>query len=119
MKQLRDAARTNNDDDRRQVIAELVKIGPPAVELLSAALKDSEPAIRASAAEVLGKIGNHPARERLTIALKEDSNSSVRVAAINALRENPDSNIVPAIIGILADSDSNIKKAALVALIAG
>jgi HEAT repeat protein len=63
---------------------ECVKIGAPAVEPLSAALKDWDADVRRAAAWALGQIGDARAVEPLSVALR-DADKNVREAAVGAL----------------------------------
>src|SRR6185436_5436779 len=54
------------------------------VEILLETLDDHDPDLRLAAAEALGRVGDHRAREALTTAL-QDLEASVRKAAASAL----------------------------------
>ena len=70
----------------REVAAEeLLKIGPPAVDVLLYALKDRDSDVRWLAAQVLGHLGDPRAVEQLKAALR-DEDLYVRKAAAGALR---------------------------------
>lgn len=66
---------------------EIVNLGESAVEPLIVTLKDKDPAIRISAARVLGEIKDARAVEPLTQALKDETNVDVRRSIKKALKK--------------------------------
>ena len=85
------------------------------IELLIAALNDSDESVRWSAADALGNIGNERAVEALIAALN-DSDKSVRRRAANALGNIGNERAVNALIAALNDSDGWVRKSAANAL---
>jgi HEAT repeat protein len=92
-----------------------VKIGAPAVEPLTNALKDRESAVREAAARALGKIDDPRALEPLIAALQAKE-SDVRKAAARALGRIGDPRAVEPIIAALKDDDKDVRCAAAYAL---
>ncbi len=83
----------------------LMAIGTPAVGPLTAALKDESAHVRASAARVLGKLGDKRAVEHLMQALK-DHDGQVRRYAAEGLYMIPDKKAVDALIEVLKDGNT-------------
>jgi HEAT repeat protein len=109
---------------KREVATTLARLGKaakPAVQPLTAALKDAGPAVRAAAADALGRVGPdaQPAAPELMPLLK-DADKSVRQAAIFALgRVDPEEKAEPAaaLVNVLkSDPDLELRREALVAL---
>ncbi len=73
-----------NDVLRKNAIAALVKIGPPAIDPLIKALKGKEPRVRAGAAQALGVLSEKKAIAPLVEALA-DRETIVRQEAFNSL----------------------------------
>ncbi len=71
-----------------------IALGSLAVEPLIAALKDGKRAVRKSAAEALGKVGDARAVEPLIAAFQKDNNRDVRKAAATALAKIGDPSAV-------------------------
>ncbi len=92
-----------------------VKIGDPAVEPLTAALKDVKCDVRRFVARALGKIGDPRAVEPLTAAFKA-GDKEVRKAAANALGEIGDPRALEALIAALKARDEEVRKTAAAAL---
>lgn len=93
----------------------LVKIGPPAVELLIIALRSPKEEVAKAAAETLGRIKDARAVEPLIAAL-HDPRRLVRILAIEALGEIGDARAVDPLIEKLSDPDERIKEEAAQAL---
>ena len=85
-----------------EAIDALGAIGPPAVEPLTAALKNAVPAVRAGAAVCLGQIGDARAVDALLVAA-EDPNGHVKRAAKAALACIPEARAVPYAMSVLQD----------------
>jgi len=100
---------------RRGVVEALVKIGEPAVDLLTKALKDEDWRVRSSAANALGNIRDARVVGPLIEALK-DKNSYVRMRAAEALGKIGDSRAVETLIKALKDKNSGVRKKAAEAL---
>jgi len=92
-----------------------VEIGAPAVEPLSAALKDANNIVRHAAAGALGEIGDARAVESLVTALK-DKDENVRRAAAGALGEIGDARAVEPLRAALQDANRDVCLAAIAAL---
>ena len=80
--------------------AALVKIGPPAVELLIAALKDSDSDVRKQAKYVLGDLGDARALEPLIALLKENSDEYVLAGIVRALGNFGDARAIMPLIAL-------------------
>ena len=63
----------------------LIELGEPAVQAVSDVLQVGGPSRRLIAAEMLGAIGSPTARDALTVALKTESDASVRQGIQTAL----------------------------------
>ncbi len=109
---------------KREVATTLARLGKaakPAVQPLTASLKDADPAVRAAAADALGRIGPdaQPAAPELLPLLK-DADKSVRQAAVFALgRVDPEEKAEPAaaLIAVLkSDPDLDLRREALLSL---
>jgi len=93
----------------------LKQIGEPSVEPLIAALKDDNPAVRATAAKTLGNIEDPRAVEPLISALK-DEDRNVRLNVVTALRWIRDPRAVEPLIALLKDEDVSVQSEAVSAL---
>jgi HEAT repeat protein len=78
---------------------------PQARSLVAAALKDSDPDVRVTACEELGRVGGEESARLLAEALASDTNVDVRIAATEALGEMRDPRAVPLIAVALEDQD--------------
>ncbi|KAF5062082.1 HEAT repeat [anaerobic digester metagenome] len=74
---------------RTRAVSALVRLGSPALPLLTIALEDPDVRVRVGAADVLGQIGDAAAIEGLLIAIKDPVESVRRSAAVALLRLNP------------------------------
>ena len=115
VRQLIGDLQAKNPNKRDKAESALVKMGPSAVEPLTAALKEPDPAIRRAVASVLGKIKDPRVVEPLIGVLK-DPNSGAQVAAALALGSSGDSRAVEPLIAALKDQSSNLRGSAAVAL---
>jgi HEAT repeat protein len=107
-----------NDPDyyvRLNTIEGLVKIGKPAVKPLIEILKNEDPAMRMSAAEILGKIGDVRALRPL-VALLEDEDATVRIYVINALGELRSESALKPLLKFVSDEDPEARKSLAEAL---
>ena len=99
----------------RQTAAEaLGEMGAPAVEFLTAALKDSNADVREAAARVLGNVGA-PAVASLEIAMK-DSNADVREVSAKALGAIGGPSAIEILSVALTDSSAAVRQSAARAL---
>lgn len=98
----------------------LVKIGPPAVEPLIAALTDDEmsvPYTRQTAATALGRLHDSRAVEPLLRALLEDTSADTRLFAADSLGLLGDRRAVAGLVIVLHDDrDPSVRDAAADAL---
>ncbi len=78
-------------------------------------LADSDPNMRRTAAEALGKIGRRSARSGL-VSVLNDSDPRVRGAAALALGRLGDAESGPALAGLLSDPSGEVREAAALAL---
>ena len=93
----------------------LVKLGPPAVEALAGALKDSDENVRWSCALALGEIRDKRAVEALVGALKDNS-SRVRWVVVESLGKIDDKKATSALTEVLGDEDKYVREFAAKAL---
>ena len=104
--------------DRRQAAAALGQIGDAsALKPLIAALKDFPGDLRSAAAEALGLIGDTRAVQPLIDALK-DNDIEVRLAVAKALGLIGDARAVAPLIPLLESSSSDMRESAAEALVA-
>jgi HEAT repeat protein len=117
--QLAQAMRDPEPAVRREAVAALPRLGRATVPYLTLALQDREPQVRASAANLIGCIGEEavPAVPGLALAL-QDKEACVRVEAAIALRRvGPRAAAaVPALIQSLEDSDPSVRSYASIGL---
>ena len=107
-----------NDPDyyvRLNTIEGLVKTGKPAVKPLLEMLKNADPTLRMSVAEILGKIGDVRALRPL-VALLEDDDAFVRIYAINALGDLKSESAVKPLLRFIKDEDPEARKSLAEAL---
>jgi len=90
---------------------ELVRVGKPAVEPLTQALRDRYSFVRDGAARALGKIGDTKAVEHLIPALK-DEDSDVRGTAARTLGKIGDAKAVEPLTQALKDKDALVRATA-------
>jgi HEAT repeat protein len=96
----------------------LVRIGPPAAPLLSAALDDADHDVRKFAADILGEIGPRiaPLAVDALVARLADQDGNVRAAAAEALGRLGDARAVPALVTALTGTELQLQLSALDAL---
>lgn len=88
----------------------LLNAGDKAIQPLAIGLQSSRPVLRRNAADVLGYIDPKRAFTFLLRAARRDSDPSVRIAAIWALSQTGDTNLMPVFKAIAAnDPDSNVR----------
>ena len=102
---------------RKAVASALVKIGPPAVDPLLAALKHADVEVRTLAAWSLGRLGDKRAVGLLAAALK-DKDEQVRAAAAGALKGIADPGAVQALAEAMTDQASDVGDSAAEAMTA-
>ena len=92
--------------------------GQASVPVLTEALSDEEPQVRAAAAEALGKIGRASATALPQLFLQvRDPDATVRVKAVEALPNIArDTSIVDALVVAVSDSAPEVRRAAAAAL---
>lgn len=101
------------------VLGEFSWMGPqvasyrPQVEAL---LAETDEAVRAAAATVLGKMGDPAAVERLLAVLKNDPSAKVRAAAAEALGALRQSSAAQALVEALEDPAPEVRRAAVLAV---
>lgn len=107
---------------RWQAAMILGSLGPSAgqtsVPVLTEALADPDPQVRAAAAEALGHIGqlSEPALSKLYILLR-DTDADVRRKAVEALPNiSRDTSMIGLLIGALSDSAPEVRRSAVTAL---
>ena len=91
--------------DRMPAIDLLGQVGNAAVQELIKAMKNGEPTVRATAAEILGKIKDVQTVPHLTLAMKNDKCIDVRIAAVESLGQIGDVQAVPDLILVLKDNN--------------
>lgn len=109
-------ALNGGDDDSRLIALDaLVSLGPTALPMLINALADPSAAIRAAAAETLGKIGDESAGGHLVVLL-HDSEGMVRAEAAKALGRLKYGDATPHLIRLLTDMKTDVRREAIGAL---
>jgi HEAT repeat protein len=93
-----------------------VAVDPSAVTALQERLQDSEEAIRAKAARVLGIVRGRAAIAALTSTLQQDRSNAVRFEAVRSLRKIGDPAVSRDLIGFLSYSDAKIRSECIYAL---
>ncbi|MEM9068132.1 MAG: HEAT repeat domain-containing protein [Myxococcota bacterium] len=88
--------------------------GSRAADLVTLALTDEAPTVRAAAAQALGLMGT--GTEALSHALPAESAPEVRIAIIEALAHSGDPQSAESVAGRLSDSEPPVVVAALIAL---
>jgi HEAT repeat protein len=87
----------------------LQDIGVPAAPALLVAAKSPNPVVRIGAARALGGIQDPEGRARaMTVALLNDPDAGVRIAAADALGQQPNPSTVPALIAKFEDPDGRV-----------
>ena len=79
-------------------------------EVLAAALRDSEPAVRIAGCRAWVRRGGQQAIDALGRALKDDDQIDVRLAAAKGLGQLGDSGAVEALAGALGEADSSWRR---------
>lgn len=100
---------------RVHVTDALIRIGPPAVDGLVDALRDSNAAVRRAAAKALGKIKHEDGVRGLRVSLL-DVDADVRRFSAQALGRIGDESVVDVLGEALRDDDVRVRKAAAGAL---
>ncbi|MBM3249309.1 MAG: HEAT repeat domain-containing protein [Candidatus Omnitrophica bacterium] len=88
----------------------------PAIEVLIPKLQDSDPAVRAETAEILGKMGARQALEPLLRLALRDNYAEVREKAARALSKIGDYRVFDPLIEALKDESLDVRAAAALAL---
>ena len=101
-----------SDEDCRQALLVLAKIGQPAVKVIVVALNHRFPNARMAAVQALGKIRASEAVPSL-VKMFGDNSSGVRVAAIHALNAIGATEALPAMVKALGDDSSAVRIAAV------
>jgi HEAT repeat protein len=112
VKVLKDA---DNFGMKRRAAVELEKIGEPAMEPLIALLSESQPQVRAYAAEALGSMKSERVISPL-IALLDDNDSYVRRTAAASLGRTGSYQAIEPLVGALHDPARNVASTAARAL---
>lgn len=102
--------------DRGSAVAELAKIGKPAVRSLLAALQHGKGATRVAAADALGELRDRSVIPDLikTLGVPDES---LREAAVRALGRLHDASATPALVQVLqSEAAADVRKAALEAI---
>jgi len=106
----------DQEDTRLAAKEALIKIGPPAVAQLIAALEDANHLIRMNAADALGEIRDPRANPPLLAHLEKDAHRLVRIAAAYALGKIGKKESVPLLMAVLAEEDKDLREGAAVSL---
>jgi HEAT repeat protein len=101
----------DNLDERIRAVSQLLDQGKASVLPLTGLLTNEEPTVRASAAEVLGALGDAAALDSLIRALG-DADSRVRLSATNALGRIKHSRSAQTLARALEDQDNKVAAAA-------
>lgn len=107
-----------NDPDyyvRLNTIEALANMGKSVVKPLIGILKNEDPAMRMSAAEILGKIGDVRALRPL-VSLLEDEDATVRIYAIIALGDLKSASAIKPLLKFISDEDPEARKSLAEAL---
>src|SRR6266542_2475180 len=88
------------DWKRMNATAELLKRGPEAVRALISAFSEEDPALRAEAAHMLGRIKDRSAGVPM-VSLFKDSDQKVRDAALEAIGHVADTPALAAVVHLL------------------
>jgi HEAT repeat protein len=97
---------------RIRAVSRLLEQGKASVLPLTELLMHEEPTVRASAAEVLGGIGDASALNALIIGAIADDDDRVRLSATNALGRIKHARSAQVLAGLLEDQDNKIADAA-------
>ena len=101
---------------RAELLTELAVRTPSAAEpVIVRALEDPDDRVRATAAELAGRLRVRAAREPLVRWL-DDPQASIRAAAARALASIADATTIPALARLFNDRDSEVKLAAVQAV---
>jgi HEAT repeat protein len=101
----------NNLSERIRAVSQLLDQGKASVLPLTELLTSDEPTVRASAAEVLGVLGDASALEALT-GLLADNDDRVRLSATTALGRIKHAHSAEALARLLEDQDDKVAAAA-------
>jgi HEAT repeat protein len=105
---------TGSADESAWILRALRGFGPPAVPVLTEALKHEKPAIRAAAASALGSMGRDAADSvNPLFALTGDSHPEVQAAALRALvaQHADSSRLKPLLEKAMESSNTDVRKA--------
>ncbi len=100
----------------REIVIALEKIGAPAIQPLTAALKHPEAEVRKAATEAIATIGT-PASVVPLASMLNDPDVTIRRIAADALTSLADARVVPQLIAALNDPDWHVYYAARDALV--
>jgi HEAT repeat protein len=106
----------NDLSQRIRAVSQLLEQGKASILPLTELLMHEEPTVRASAAEVLGALGDAAALNTLIIAAIADSDDRVRLSATTALGRVKHARSAQVLAGLLEDQDSKVADAAAIGL---
>ncbi|MDV5149909.1 fumarate reductase/succinate dehydrogenase flavoprotein subunit [Streptomyces sp. SBC-4] len=96
----------------------LAAVRAPAPEPLDPLLDDPDPLVRGAALAALAGTGCPPEYAAAAVAALADSAWQVRAGSATALRAAPPAPAVPALAGALGDANADVRKAAVLSLLA-
>lgn len=102
----------NDLSERIRAVSQLLEQGKASVLPLAELLSNEEPTVRASAAEVLGALGDSSALNALIMSAIADTDDRVRLSATTALGRVKHARSAQVLAGLLEDEDSKIVAAA-------
>ncbi len=106
----------NDLSQRIRAVSQLLEQGKASVLPLTELLTHEEPTVRASAAEVLGALGDTAALNALIISAIADTDDRVRLSATTALGRVKHGRSAHVLAGLLEDQDNRIADAAAIGL---
>jgi len=106
----------NDLGERIRAVSQLLDQGKASVLPLTELLTNEEPTVRASAAEVLGALGDASALNALIISALADADDRVRLSATAALGRIKHARSAQVLAGLLEDEDSKVVAAAATGL---